>query len=294
MNERAKTAYDFSGDAAKVALDVVLAALPVALLYTAIMLVVCTVAIVFMHRRRLYTREAKWWNVLTKLHYPFWLFVFAACGFALGFIASLQSTCDKAIDEKLHPALAGMVLPVQQMIIDSLPPDFDSENMTGQAIYDYLIEKASEDSIFKEVKDEEGMFVELGRRIEKAVRQQITKLALDQAVVAAGEKVGMNEKQAEFSIEVFKSIDFSKKADEIADKVTGAAKSQVGSFANSLRLQVLIYGGILLLLLLIEPLVYYLVVVPRKAKALKAAAATDGHGVVEVEAEEMEGPQQKG
>ena len=135
--------------------------------------------------------------------------------------------------------------------------------------------------MFSEVKDDEGMFLQLGRQIEKVARQQITKLALDQAIVAAGEKVGMNEKQAEFSLEAFKSIDFSEKADEIADKVTGAAKSQVSGFANGIRLQVLIYGGILLLLLLIEPLVYYLLVVPRKAKALKAAsAAADGSEVV--------------
>ena len=84
-----------------------------------------------MHRRRLYTREAKWWNVLTKLHYPFWLLIFGSCGFALGFIASIQSSCDKAIDEKLHPVLAGMVPAIQKQIVASWPPELADREMTG-------------------------------------------------------------------------------------------------------------------------------------------------------------------
>lgn len=276
MQESAQTAYDFSADASKVFMEVLIKALPIALLYCLLLAVVSLVLIVVMHRRRLYTREARIWNVLSKMHYLLWLFIFGSLGFALGMIASFQSTADRAIDEKLKPVLVELALPLKQMIISSLPPELADKPMTGQEIYDYIVEKASYQSMLEDkAGKDDGLFITIGRKFENGVRQHMTKVAIDMAIVEAGARVGLSEGQAEFSLEAFKKIDFAAKAEDIAGQVTGLVKQQVGGFANGLRLQCALCAGILVLLLFVEPLVYYKLVLPRKAKALAVAAVAE-------------------
>ena len=274
MQEHSKTAYDFSTDAAKVVLDVLLAALPVALVYSFFLLLISVVLIIVMHKRRLYTREAKAWNLLTKLHYPLWMLLLVGLGFGLGFIASIQSSCDRAIDEKLRPALVGMVIPFQSKIIDSLPPELADKPMTGQAIYDYVIERTVKlKELERSAEEAEGWLQDISLQIQNAAQRHIVTYAIDTAIKRAGEKAGIAGKDVEFTLETFKAIDFSEEADEIAAKVSSEAKKHVSGFANGMRLQVLIYGGILVLLLLVEPLIFYFIVVPRKRKTLAQAQA---------------------
>ena len=72
------------------------------------------VGIVICQKYRVYTRDVKAWNVLTKFHYPVLVVTFMALGFGLGFISSLQKASNDVLDERLHPALTGLVPPVQE------------------------------------------------------------------------------------------------------------------------------------------------------------------------------------
>ena len=148
--------------------------------------------------------------------------------------------------------------------------------------YDHIIEEAARAEA-EDGEKEKGVLADLGHEIEVQARAYLIKLLVDHAVAKTGEKVGLSKENAEFSLEVFKSLDFGQQAEEIATKVTEAIKVQVAGFATGLKLQLLIYWLIIMALMVIDPLIHQFVWLPRQRKKHAGANASADTGVVDVE-----------
>ncbi len=277
-----------SVEAAKWLLQALLGAIPIACVYTILFMVLAVVVIVVCQKFKVYTRRNKAWNILTKLHYGVLVLAFMSLGFALGLTASLQHAADRILDEKLQPTLSRMISPIRDHIIEALPPELVDGPMTGQAIYDHFIEQAKAEAEAAAAKGEEGLMAEMGREVEAQVKAYLMKVVIEQAVTRAGEKVGLSEQGAEFSLEAFKSIDFGQQADEIATKIADALKKQVAGFVWSLRLQFLLYFAIIMALLAIDPLIYFLICLPRQGKKHGGDSSGDDGAVEVVDVEEIQ------
>ena len=265
--------------AGKWILEILLGSLPGALIYSLIFLLLSVVLIVVCQKYGFYTRKNRAWNILTKIHYVVLVLTFVITGFCLGLISSFQRASNEILDEHLHGNLMKMVPPLKEKILESLPPELADRPMTGQDIYDYVVEKAAATRGHDE--EVEGVIANVAREIEIAAIRHVTKLVIDRAILEASQQLGLSQENAEFTLETFKNMDLAKRADEIATSLTDTAKLQVSGFANGLRIQVLVSAGTIILFLLIDPLIYFLVCVRRRRK--KEAAAAE----VEVEAEEV-------
>lgn len=255
-------------------IDVLLGALPSALIYSFALSLLALVLVVVLHRRKLYARQVGIWSLLAKLHYPIWVLVFSVLGFSLGLLGSLQRQADRAIEDELKPALIRMMPSFKDQITDNLPPELADGPMTGEAIYEYVVEQyAGGDPAVPDTDQERGVLAELARQAEISVRRFVIKAAIEHALTKAGERAGMGAEAGKFSLEVFKAIDFKEESDEIASRVTGMLTNQIGLIANAIRVQLVLYSGLILLLLLIEPLVYYRLWLPRHKKKLAAGEA---------------------
>lgn len=275
MRDATQRAQDLSVEVAKWLLTEFFAALPTALIYSMVLLMVAVGLIVICQKFKIYTRSPGVWNVLTKLHYPLLVISLMALGFSLGLIASLKKSSDKAVDEHLHPVISDMVAPLQEQIIERMPAELMDKPMTGQDIHNHFIEQAAKSAeLAQSTGGSQGVMAKIGREVEVQVKAYLIKVLIQQAVSHAAEKVGMSEKNAEFSLELFKSMDFSQQADEVASKITGPLKTQLSSFAWSLRIQLLMYWATFLVLLTIDPLVYFLIWQPYQKKKEKTAADT--------------------
>ncbi len=275
MPEFSKSTYEVSTSAAKWLLDALVGALPSALIHSLIFLVISVAVIVICQKLGAYTRLPRAWNLLTKLHYLALVATFMLLGFGFGLIASLQKAGNRVIDTKLHPVLTAMVLPVKEKMLESLPPELAARPMSGEEMYNSLSGKLGFGQGLEEGEETEGLVAEIGRQVESQLRAFVIRKLIDQAITKAAENAGIDSQKASFSLEVFKSIDFSKKADEIASKVTDAAKQQVGGFAWSLRLQLLLYWAVVMALMAIDPLIYYLGWLPKQRERIAKEVVED-------------------
>lgn len=260
----------------KACMEMVLGALPSALLSAMIWMLVGVVLVAVLHRRRVYARSVPLWNVLAKLHYPLWLAIFALFGFSFGLVNSLKGSVFAAIDGQLRPALTEVLPPLQQKLMENLPAELANQPLTGEAIYEYFLSlpRAGEE-LEKEAASWRG-------RVSQRFRQWTDDYLYRRSVQAMAEamarqaalQMGLEEDAVIDGLAALKSVDLTDQAGAIAGAITDALKGQVGGAAVALQIQAA--AGLLLmsLLLLVEPTAHWAWQKNRIRRAAIAPAAT--------------------
>jgi len=263
MNQTDQIALqNFSIDAVKWLMSELVAAIPTLLIYTLIFLFVSVVFIVACEKFRVYSRPIWIYSFLTKLHYAVWVPAFLALGFGLGLISALQTSSDRALDLVFRDNITKMVEPVSTLILDiseELPPELADGPLTVEALSEYVISLYT-----SEAEIEAGNFMEkMAQKLVLHIVALVINEILEFGVSSVGSAVGGDSEKVsqigkEFSLEMFKGIDFNQEAEKVADEVIGAASKPMANFFTGLRIQLYTNWAGIIQLLAIEPLIYFL------------------------------------
>jgi hypothetical protein len=239
--------------------DEIIYIVPGGLIWSLFAFVLSIVVLIILKKKRLFQRDHKVWNLISKLHYPIWIVVFIVTGFAYGVINAVGARAENVLEETGKPYIEASIPILYQQLLNELPVSSPDEKITIRSASEYLIK----DLVYTPKSDSqvETMKSKAISWITSRVGNMVTIYAVNAlvtvAIQGAGKALDFSDEDLEFNQTSLIDIDFYHADRTISQIVYEAIKNKIKSFFSGIKKNVYIIFCITILLLLLDPLAHY-------------------------------------